>query len=63
MKRVCRMVLVAIACSVFAPVLHPEDAAPRSIAELLTLVRQGQTEDALEAREREARFLANRSAQ
>ncbi|MCP5321307.1 MAG: MotA/TolQ/ExbB proton channel family protein [Pseudomonadales bacterium] len=63
MKRRYRMVVAAIACSVFAGVLHAEDASPRSITELLTLVRQGQAEDALEAREREARFLADRDAQ
>lgn len=58
----CTLLLAAtLACTVVAVTVHGEESvAPKSFAELLESVRQGQRQEAQDARQREARFLADR---
>ncbi len=70
MKRLLGALVVVIACGVSVATVGAEQQAPtaergtpRSLGELLEFVRQGQAGDAREAREREARFVADRGTQ
>lgn len=63
MKRMLRNVAVAVGAALFACVVLAEDQKPQSLDQLLDFVRQGQATDAREAREREARFAADKASQ
>lgn len=61
--RAVSVIALALALGVFTTGSNAEEPAARSLGELLELVREGQIDDAREAREREAHFLAERDTQ